>query len=89
MIFDPFYLILAAPGLVLSLWASWRVKSNFKKYSRVRSGRNITGAQAAQELLSSAGISDVRIVRSKGLLSLKDLMHQSRQSQTCRPPSRE
>ena len=69
MIFDPIYLVIVAPGLLLSLWASWRVKSNFKKYSRVRSGRNITGAQAAAELLQSAGINDVEIVRTRGVLS--------------------
>ncbi len=33
MIFDPVYFLFIAPGLALSLWASWRVKSNFKKYS--------------------------------------------------------
>jgi Zn-dependent membrane protease YugP len=69
MYFDPMYLMIIAPGLLLSLWASWRVKSNFKKYSKVRSGRNITGADAAAELLQSAGINDVRIVRTQGMLS--------------------
>ncbi|MGW8182243.1 MAG: zinc metallopeptidase [bacterium] len=69
MIFDPTYFLIIAPGLLLSLWATWRVKSNFKKYSRVRSGRNITGAQAAAELLQSAGINDVKIVKTRGMLS--------------------
>jgi Zn-dependent membrane protease YugP len=58
-----------APALLLSLLASWRTKANFKKYSRVRSMRNISGAQAADELLRSAGISDVQIHQSKGMLS--------------------
>jgi len=69
MYFDPMYLMIIAPGLLLSFWASWRVKSNFKKYSQVRSGRNITGAQAAAELLQSAGINDVEIVKTRGMLS--------------------
>jgi Zn-dependent membrane protease YugP len=69
MYFDPMYLIIIAPGLLLSMWASWRVKSNFNKYSKVRSGRNITGADAAAELLQSAGINNVRIVRTQGMLS--------------------
>ena len=69
MFFDPTYLLIIAPGLLLSLWASWRVKSNFNKYSKVRSGRNITGAAAAAELLQSAGINDVEIVRTRGMLS--------------------
>lgn len=66
MFIDPLYLMMLAPAFLLSLWASWRVKANFSKYSRVRSGRGLTGAQAAAELLSTAGISDVRIVRTRG-----------------------
>jgi Zn-dependent membrane protease YugP len=69
MIFEPIYLLFIAPGLALSLWASMRVKSTFNKYSKVRSMRGLTGAQAAQELLRGAGITDVRIVRSQGMLS--------------------
>ena len=69
MIFDPMYLLFIAPGLALSLWASMRVKSTFNKYSKVRSMRGLTGAQAAQELLRGAGITDVKIVRSQGMLS--------------------
>jgi len=69
MIFDPMYFLFIAPGLVLSLWASWRVKSNFNKYSKVRSSRGITGAEAAAELLRTASIDDVKIVRTAGKLS--------------------
>jgi Zn-dependent membrane protease YugP len=69
MIFDPLYLLFVLPGLGLSLWASARVKSAFKKYSQVRTARGFTGAEAAQALLRGAGITDVRIVRSKGVLS--------------------
>ena len=69
MMFDPLYLLFIAPGLALSLWASMRVKSTFNKYSKVRSMRGLTGAQAAQELLRGAGITDVKIVRSQGMLS--------------------
>ncbi|HEY0873645.1 MAG TPA: zinc metallopeptidase [Vicinamibacterales bacterium] len=69
MIFDPLYLLFIGPGLALSLWASMRVKSTFNKYSKVRSMRGLTGAQAAQELLRGAGITDVKIVRSQGMLS--------------------
>lgn len=69
MMFDPVYFVFILPGLALSMWASFRVKSAFNKYSKVRSRRGITGAQAAAELLRSAGISDVRVVRSRGVLS--------------------
>lgn len=69
MLFDPMYFAFIIPGLLLSLWASARVKSAFNKYSKVRTMRGLTGAQAAQELLRGAGITDVKIERSHGLLS--------------------
>jgi len=69
MIFDPMYFLFILPGLALSIWASARVKSTFNKYSKVRSLRGFTGAEAAQELLRGAGITGVRIVRSHGVLS--------------------
>ena len=69
MFFDPIYFLFIGPGLLLSLWASFRVKSAFKKYSKVRSMRGLTGAEAAEEMLRRAGISGVRIVRSHGMLS--------------------
>lgn len=63
------YLIFMLPGLALSLWASWRTKSAFNKYSQVRSLRGMTGAQAAATMLARAGIRDVRVERSHGFLS--------------------
>ena len=69
MIFDPMYLLYIAPGLILSLWASWRTKSTFAKYSKVRAASGRTGAQAAQVLLERAGIHDVKIVPHQGKLS--------------------
>ena len=67
--FDPLYLMFMLPGLALSIWASYRTKSAFKKYSKVRSMMGHTGAQAAKAMLDRAGIYDVKITRSHGLLS--------------------
>lgn len=69
MFFDPVYLLFMAPGLVLALWASFRTKRTFAKYSKVRTLNGLTGAQAAQRLLERAGISDVEIVPTRGTLS--------------------
>jgi len=69
MIFDPMYFVFIIPGLILSMWASFRVKSAFNKYSKVRSMRGMTGAEAAEEMLRRSGISGVRILRSRGMLS--------------------
>jgi Zn-dependent membrane protease YugP len=65
---DPTY-ILVLIGIVITLAASARVKSTFAKYSKVRSMSGITGAQAAQRLLSESGIYDVRIERIEGNLT--------------------
>ena len=66
--FDPTY-ILVLIGVVISMIASVRVKSTFQKYSRVRSRTNMTGAQAAQRVLNSAGIHDVTIRHVSGDLT--------------------
>ncbi len=68
--FDPLYfLMVLLPGLALSGWASWRVKKSFNRYSKVPVATGLTGADAAQRLLDSAGIRDVKVVRSSGFLS--------------------
>jgi Zn-dependent membrane protease YugP len=69
MIFDPMYFVFIGPALLLSLWASWRTKSAFNKYSKVRTTRGMTGAQAAQALLRGANINDVEIVPTHGMLT--------------------
>ena len=69
MMFDPIYFVFILPGLALSLWASFKTRSAFNKYSKVRAATGLTGAQAAQRMLQSAGINDVTIVRTHGTLS--------------------
>jgi len=67
--FDWTYLILVLPCVILSIWASSNVNSTFKKYSTQHSLRRITGAQAAQRVLSTNGVSGVRIERVGGNLT--------------------
>ena len=52
----------------ISLWATWRVKANFRKYSLVPARSGYTGAQTADVILRSAGINDVSIVEGEGML---------------------
>lgn len=68
MYFDPTY-VLVLIGVVISLAASGMVKSAFSKYSKVTNSRGITGAEAAERVLHSAGIYDVRIERVSGNLT--------------------
>jgi Zn-dependent membrane protease YugP len=69
MIFDPMYLLFIIPGFILSLWAQSKVKGNFKKYSQVPNQAGVTGAQAARKVLDDAGLYNVPIERTKGVLS--------------------
>ena len=67
--FDPLYLVIAMPALLLALWAQWRVKSAFGQYSQVRSLRGISGAQAARRILDANGLQNVGVERVSGFLS--------------------
>ena len=66
---DPLYLILLVPVLLLSLYAQAKVSGNYRKYGQIRNSRGLTGAQAAQEVLRSHGVYDVRIERVAGDLT--------------------
>jgi len=63
------YLLFIAPGLLLSLLASWMVKSAFSRYSQVRTMNGLTGAEAAERMLAGAGVRDVAVERTDGFLS--------------------
>jgi hypothetical protein len=54
---------------VLSLIAQARVKSAFNKYSKVRTARNVTGADVARRLLEAQGLYDVKVEKTEGMLS--------------------
>ena len=55
--------------MLLSLWASSRVKSTFRKYSQVASRRGWSGADAARELIRQRGAAGVRVEETPGFLS--------------------
>ncbi|MBS6545846.1 MAG: zinc metallopeptidase [Butyricicoccus pullicaecorum] len=67
--FDYYYLVLVLPCVFFAMWAQFKVKSTFDRYSRVYSRRNMTGAQAAAAVLRAGGITNVRIERVSGHLS--------------------
>lgn len=56
-------------GVVLSFYASLRVRTTFQRYARVRSLSGMTGEQAAERILQSAGIYDVTIQHVRGELN--------------------
>ena len=68
LFFDP-TLILLIPAIVLALWAQWRVKSTYARYSKVPAGSGLTGADVARRLLDDGGLSSVPIEEVAGELS--------------------
>ena len=67
--FDWTYLVIVLPCMIISMWASSKVNSTFRRYSTQLSTRRITGAEAARRVLSMNGIHDVRVERVSGKLT--------------------
>ena len=71
--FDPTYLIFMIPAFILMGITSWYVRHAYTKWSKVRASSGLTGAQAAQQLVSRAvysgvdGSADLRSVRVLGI----------------------
>lgn len=63
------YLLYMLPGLVLMLYAQFKVKHSFSKYSKVTNRRGLTGADAAREVLRQNSVDGVRIEHVSGNLS--------------------
>jgi hypothetical protein len=69
MYMDPLYWLFLGAGMLLSLWAQFRVKSAFSRYSQVASRSGLTGADVAQRILQANGINGVRIEGIRGSLT--------------------
>lgn len=67
--FDPLWFLVSIPGLALSLWAQFRVKSTFHRYAQVPARSGMSGAEAARELIRRRGVQGVRIEETAGTLS--------------------
>jgi uncharacterized protein len=63
-----FWIYLAAI-ILLPIYAQFKVKRTYKKYSKVRSTSGMTGAEVARLILDQNGLHDVKVVESKGYLS--------------------
>ncbi len=63
-----YWLLLIGLPLLVGLWAQFRVSSAFKKWGEVRASSNITGAEAAREILEAAQIRDVEVVETNDYL---------------------
>src|ERR1041385_7201802 len=62
------WLLLIGLPLIIGIWAQMRVSHAFKKWGEVRASSNISGAQAAREILQAAQINDVEVVETNDFL---------------------
>jgi Zn-dependent membrane protease YugP len=67
--FDPVYLLFILPGMLLALWAQWRVQSAYAEASRIRPASGFSGAQAAYMVLRAENVEGVDIEPVQGFLT--------------------
>ena len=66
---DPYFLLLVLPAIILSIWASARVNSTFKRYADQYAKSRLTGADAARRILDRNGLRHVRVMQTQGHLT--------------------
>lgn len=68
MYFASYYMYML-PAIILMIAAQWYVSSSYRKWSRVRNHQNITGADAVQKLIRTAGLYNIQVERVRGNLT--------------------
>lgn len=63
------YIIYFAILLIIPMWAQSKVKSAYRKYSKIGTSTGITGAQTARRILDENGLYDVQIEEVRGTLT--------------------
>jgi uncharacterized protein len=70
MFWNPHYIwFVMLPGLVIGLWAQWKLHSAYGKYSKVPVESGMTGAEVARRILDQAGLNNMPVEEVEGLLS--------------------
>ncbi len=62
-------LLLMLPFMLLGMFVSYRLKSKFKKYSKIQLSNGLTGKQIAETMLITHGIEDVKVTSVQGTLT--------------------
>ncbi|MEW6160457.1 MAG: zinc metallopeptidase, partial [Verrucomicrobiota bacterium] len=66
---DPMYFVFALPGLLLGMYAQFKLSSAYNHYVRVPVESGLSGAQAAREILDRAGLYNVAVEEVAGHLT--------------------
>ena len=67
--FDPLYALIVIPIFALSAFIQHKLKSKFKKFSKLNLSADLSGKEIAERMLSDHGIYDVKVMSVKGQLS--------------------
>jgi Zn-dependent membrane protease YugP len=66
--FSPYWFF-AIPGLLLGIYAQIRLSAAYGKYSQVGNQANLSGAEAAREILDQSGLSNISVQEIPGHLT--------------------
>ena len=69
MVMDPMYFVFAIPGLLLGLYAQFKLKGTYNHYIQVPTGSGMSGAEVAREILDSAGLHGMPVEMTHGHLT--------------------
>lgn len=69
MYFDPLYLVVMLPALLIALWAQWRVRSAFARGSQLMLRSGLRGIEVARAVLDANGLYDVPVEHIPGELT--------------------
>jgi len=62
-------ILILVPALILAIYAQYKVRSTYTRFSRVPTERRITALDAGRRILTRAGIGDVSVEAVRGRLS--------------------
>lgn len=65
----PYLLLVMLPTVLITLWASWRVRSTYGKWDKVDSGLSMSAFDFARFLLNRQGLQEVRVEPTPGHLT--------------------
>lgn len=68
MNFSTYFLLIGVP-LILGLWAQFRVSAAFNRYKKIGVSSGLTGAEAAHKILQDAGLLEVSVVPTEGMMN--------------------
>jgi Zn-dependent membrane protease YugP len=69
MFFNPIYFVFALPAMLFALWAQYKVKSSFARYSKVRNMNSVGGLEVAQVLMRNEGLEYLSVNQVPGDLT--------------------